>query len=108
MPKVKKTKNMYKSVKTADKITCQLCGKEFPAGYRKGNRFCSRECYVKFLEKIRRKTKCMFCGKEFSPASNSTKFCSLLCWREYQFKMSQDFLKDKVDAYFPKEDEKIE
>ena len=66
-------------------LKCKNCGKLLPQSGRK-TKFCGRECYLDFQNRIRREkiglktVKCEICGKEFEVTKNSQKKrCSKEC-----------------------------
>ena len=64
------------------KAFCLNCNKEFE--YYKSNskgKFCSMQCYSKFLENKRHIIKCLTCGKEMKVAEweSDRKYCSRKC-----------------------------
>lgn len=66
-------------------LTCPTCGKPFKT-YHKHQRFCSIDCYNKFLKSTRITKICPVCKKEFvvRPCHSWRKFCSMKCYGEAQ------------------------
>jgi len=68
-------------------VKCLNCGKEFKVkpSLAKVRKFCSKECYAKWLGG-RKTLTCLNCGKEFevwSSLSERIKFCSRECYEKY-------------------------
>ena len=71
---------MFKN-KARYKIKCQVCGKEV-LGWRRNQKYCSRECWEKRVSKIKRI--CGYCRKEFwvNPCKIRNQrgiYCSVKC-----------------------------
>lgn len=79
---------MSNSYKTGVELRCKQCGKSFIYKKRKtGKKFCSHECYLKFLDTQRKRKTCPVCKKEFIVVNNN-KTCSIKCRNINQEKKS--------------------
>lgn len=83
-------------------IICQICNKKFKDYFAHKRKFCSRNCYYKFMEtrkgklhpkwKPKVKLNCRICGKIFEvneARKNIAKICSRKCyakWRSLNYK----------------------
>ncbi|MBR4419672.1 MAG: HNH endonuclease [Clostridia bacterium] len=88
---------------TEIELTCETCNKKFKilkSAYNARNkkcpvRFCSRECYLKFIT-IKPK-KCIQCGNIFTPKDSRINFCCHKCYYKYvkEYKTPKEY-KEKV------------
>jgi len=59
---------------------CAACGESFTADRWHGGAYCSRNCYLRFMEKTHVKIICAWCSEEFSALeSSSRKYCGVDC-----------------------------
>lgn len=72
------------------KYRCEMCGREFhtfPSWVKRspltGTRFCSRACAKKAMGIEPNIKKCLWCGREFTPRSAKSRFCSFACYSDY-------------------------